>query len=924
MGGGGGGVGLRNNSGDDDDEGFASAFAPRSGANAANDADADAHDAAIDDTPPVETDSYYAILNVPRDATPEEIKRAYRRLAAVFHPDKQQQQQKKAGGGSSGGGADTNTTLDATTTTTSTAAQDAFARLQEAYDVLSDPAKRDTYDVYGREGLAAGLEVGPSLAGAAASAAQLRREWAAFKARAAGRERLEAAAASHRGYYMAKLDATALVEDPAAAAQLIAAGRAPPLPFRVIVAQHSVDVPVFGTAGTLHVQGQAALKGNLGSASLALGYRHAFGGVGGDDTSVEATAVLGGLRSLLTATSTRRLGKYTHASVTASWQPGVGAVEGGGVAAAFVGGKAAAARGQQPQQQQRPSLASLSAAAATAAGRAGLQLTTTRQLAAASQASLTWIVGPLGAQGMAVSAVHRGARYAVQAKLELGAQAASVSGRLSVALPPRLFSFSSGGSGDGSSSSSSSSVPDNNGAGPPSVRLAARLGTSGADVELGLARRLSSVSSAYVGTQVALAGGVTLKGRYARGGQAFEFPLALTGDWRDWRCAAVSSLAPPLAALAVSRGVARPLARWRKARRERREQGARDEAARAARRKAEAERALLAPVAARRARAEAEAGGVVIVEAVYGCLDEWRAARKALRKRVARVGVGRGGGGGGEAALADAAEAALAQGDLARVEALLVEAAGKAVVVEQEQQQGAGDAAACVLVLGGGGEQEEQEEESTAARPEAKAPPPPSLATPAVESFAVDAASSPSPSPSPTQQPHTTRQQQQQKTGEAAAAAEAAAPAPAPAGAAPAASAPPPPPPRWLDVREALQYLVVPASTGGGKNTTAGGLLLHPGVPKAGLMGFADPAPPPATTGGEGDDDHHHLPPPAPGGGPRRLYVAYTAGGELFEREVGDLEGLRISVAGGAAGGGVAAGERARLKRREEAVAGAR
>jgi len=79
--------------------------------------------------------SYYATLNVPRDATAEDIKRAYRRLAQVFHPDKNRRPQDQEG------------------------AQEAFSRLQAAYEVLSDPERREVYDVYGEEGLAAGLEV---------------------------------------------------------------------------------------------------------------------------------------------------------------------------------------------------------------------------------------------------------------------------------------------------------------------------------------------------------------------------------------------------------------------------------------------------------------------------------------------------------------------------------------------------------------------------------------------------------------------------------------------------------------------------------------------------------------------------------------------------------------------------------------------
>lgn len=73
---------------------------------------------------------YYKILKVDRNATDEEVKRAYKRLAMKWHPDKnhhhnQQQHVKKE------------------------EAEAKFKQISEAYDVLSDPKKRQIYDFYG-------------------------------------------------------------------------------------------------------------------------------------------------------------------------------------------------------------------------------------------------------------------------------------------------------------------------------------------------------------------------------------------------------------------------------------------------------------------------------------------------------------------------------------------------------------------------------------------------------------------------------------------------------------------------------------------------------------------------------------------------------------------------------------------------------
>ncbi|WP_068466846.1 molecular chaperone DnaJ [Candidatus Protochlamydia phocaeensis] len=69
---------------------------------------------------------YYDILEVSRNATAEEIKKAYRKKAVQYHPDKNPGDAK---------------------------AEQRFKEISEAYEVLSDEKKRQAYDRYGKEGL---------------------------------------------------------------------------------------------------------------------------------------------------------------------------------------------------------------------------------------------------------------------------------------------------------------------------------------------------------------------------------------------------------------------------------------------------------------------------------------------------------------------------------------------------------------------------------------------------------------------------------------------------------------------------------------------------------------------------------------------------------------------------------------------------
>ncbi|GFZ17516.1 DNAJ heat shock family protein [Actinidia rufa] len=73
---------------------------------------------------------YYNILKVNRNASDDDLKKAYRRLAMIWHPDKNPSSKREA--------------------------EAKFKQISEAYDVLSDPQKRQIYDLYGEEALKSG------------------------------------------------------------------------------------------------------------------------------------------------------------------------------------------------------------------------------------------------------------------------------------------------------------------------------------------------------------------------------------------------------------------------------------------------------------------------------------------------------------------------------------------------------------------------------------------------------------------------------------------------------------------------------------------------------------------------------------------------------------------------------------------------
>lgn len=71
---------------------------------------------------------YYAFLNIPRDASDEDITAAYKKLCRLYHPDRHKKEKKLQ-------------------------AEALFSKLHHIYAVLSDPRKRAIYDCLGKEGI---------------------------------------------------------------------------------------------------------------------------------------------------------------------------------------------------------------------------------------------------------------------------------------------------------------------------------------------------------------------------------------------------------------------------------------------------------------------------------------------------------------------------------------------------------------------------------------------------------------------------------------------------------------------------------------------------------------------------------------------------------------------------------------------------
>ena len=220
---------------------------------------------------------------------------------------------------------------------------------------------------------------------------------------------------------------------------------------------------------------------------------------------------------------------------------------------------------------------------------AGLALTHSRQLTATVQGELSYALGPNAGVGLAFN--HRGRRSAAVADLKLGAGFFALAGSVTRSVGNKHH-----------------------------VRAGAKLGLTAMEVEAGGGRRLGEGTTTYLGAGVGVQG-VFLKVRVTHKGHRFQFPILLA-PVLDWRITVGAMLLPPLVVYVGERCVVRPLVRYHtRAKALRAQQEKRDEIAEA-RAAAEKDRALFQTVVRRRLKELFRTGGLVVVEARYGLLEE--------------------------------------------------------------------------------------------------------------------------------------------------------------------------------------------------------------------------------------------------------------------------------------------------------------
>ncbi|CAN4077967.1 unnamed protein product [Withania somnifera] len=207
----------------------------------------------------------YALLHISPEASDEEIRKAYRHWAQIYHPDKYQATEMKE------------------------IATENFQRICVAYEILSDETKRQIYDIYGMEGINSGLELGTKLN----KAEEIKEELERLRRQ----KELQKAAAHLRpsGSILANLSLPHFLEGDG-----IMKGMAMASEVQSQISKHSA----------VAIGGNLAVNGNAGGGAASVVFRHQMSSV----SSIEFMGSMG-LRALLGVQTTRHISVHSTATM---------------------------------------------------------------------------------------------------------------------------------------------------------------------------------------------------------------------------------------------------------------------------------------------------------------------------------------------------------------------------------------------------------------------------------------------------------------------------------------------------------------------------------------------------------------------------------------------------------------------------------
>ncbi|KAL2613341.1 hypothetical protein R1flu_025033 [Riccia fluitans] len=213
----------------------------------------------------------YGLLHLSPDASDEEIKRAYRQWAQIYHPDKHQTIQMQD------------------------IATENFQRIREAYEILSDERKRQVYDLYGMEGLTSGLELGPKLK----TRDEVRQEFERLQQRQ--EERKLASHIHHRGSMLVNMSAVQTLKT---------YDTLPTMHGMAMATQVQAQV---SKKNAVVLGGNMALRRGMGGGTVTCVLRR-------QTSSVSSIEVLGmaGIRSILSIQTSRQLSSHSTGTLGAS------------------------------------------------------------------------------------------------------------------------------------------------------------------------------------------------------------------------------------------------------------------------------------------------------------------------------------------------------------------------------------------------------------------------------------------------------------------------------------------------------------------------------------------------------------------------------------------------------------------------------